>query len=107
MQHIVQIAFDFDDDKVTKSIEANVEKEVIKNITKEIEKEFFEKSYGYESGLKNVVTSVVKEVVEEKKDDIVKMASQMLCEKLFRSKAVKEADLEAVLNDKEESANAR
>ena len=60
MQHIVQIAFDFDDDKVVKSIEANVEKEVIKNITKEIEKEFFEKSYGCESGLKNVVTSVVK-----------------------------------------------
>lgn len=107
MQHIVQIAFDFDDDKVAKSIEANVEKEVIKNITRKIENDFFEKRYGNESGLKDVVTSVVKDVVEEKKDNIVKMASQMLCEKLFRSKAVKEAALEAVLNDNEETTNAK
>lgn len=101
MQHIVQIAFDFDDEKVTRSIEGNVEKEVIKNITREVEKDFIKKNYGNESGLKDVVTAVVKEVIETRKDDIVKMASQMLCDKLFRTKAVKEAALEAVLNDKE------
>lgn len=101
MQHILQIAFDFDDDKIKHSIEKNVESEVIKNITGEIKKEFIEKRYGNESGLKDVVTSVVKDVIETNKDDIVKMASQMLCDKLFRTKAVKEAALEAVLNDKE------
>lgn len=103
MQHIVQIAFDFDDEKVTKSIEKNVESEVIKNITGEVKREFIEKRYGNESGLKDVVAAVVKEVIEEKKDDIVKMASQMLCDKLFRTKAVKEAALEAVLNKEDGS----
>lgn len=103
MQHIVQIAFDFDDEKVTKSIEKNVESEVIKNITGEVKREFIEKRYGSESGLKDVVTSVVKEVIEERKDEIVKMASQMLCDKLFRTKAVKEAALEAVLNKEADS----
>lgn len=98
MQHIVQIAFDFDDEKIAKSIEKNVESEVIKNITGEVKKEFIDKRWGNESGLKDVVTAVVKDVIEEKKDDIVKMASQMLCDKLFRTKAVKEAALEAVLN---------
>lgn len=103
MQHIVQIAFDFDDEKVTKSIEKNVESEVIKNITGEVKREFIEKRYENESGLKDVVAAVVKEVIEEKKDDIVKMASQMLCDKLFRTKAVKEAALEAVLNKEDGS----
>lgn len=103
MQHIVQIAFDFDDEKVTKSIEKNVESEVIKNITGEVKREFIEKRYGNESGLKDVVAAVVKEVIEEKKNDIVKMASQMLCDKLFRTKAVKEAALEAVLNKEDGS----
>lgn len=101
MQHIVHIAFDFDDEKITRSIETNVEKEVIKNITGEIKREFIERRYGNESGLKDVVTSVVKDVIETNKDNIVKMASQMLCDKLFRTKAVKEAALEAVLSDKE------
>lgn len=103
MQHIVQIAFDFDDEKVTKSIEKNVESEVIKNITGEVKREFIEKRYGNESGLKDMVAAVVKEVIEEKKNDIVKMASQMLCDKLFRTKAVKEAALEAVLNKEDGS----
>lgn len=101
MQHILQIAFDFDDEKITRSIEENVEKEVIKNITGEVKREFIEKRYGNESGLKDVVASIVKDVIETKKDDIIKMASQMLCDKLFRTKAVKEAALEAVLNGKE------
>lgn len=40
MQHIVQIAFDFDDNKIRESIERNIENQIISNIQKQIEKEY-------------------------------------------------------------------
>ena len=43
MQHIIQLAFDFEDDKVRKSIEQNIENQVVKNIQNQIEKGYFEK----------------------------------------------------------------
>lgn len=101
MQHIVQIAFDFDDEKVAESIEKNVEDTVIKNIVGEIKDKYFAKKWGCDDSIGGLVKDAVKEIAESHTDEIVKSASKMLCDKLFRTKAVKETALETVLNARE------
>lgn len=101
MQHIVQIAFDFDDEKVTRSIEKNVEDTVIKKIEDEIKNNYFAHKWGNDAPMDALVKDTVRKIAEEHTGEIVKSASKMLCDKLFRTKAVKEAALETVLNAKE------
>ena len=48
MQHILSVAFDFDDERITKSIEGQVHKEVVDNITNEIKQIIYRKRWtGY------------------------------------------------------------
>lgn len=105
MQHIVNVAFDFDDKKVADSIEAQVHKEVVDNITEEVKKIIFEKQWRYSgkpydesdpAPLKKIVESKVSEVLEENKDFIVNGAIKMLADKLSKTKKVKEAMSELV-----------
>jgi len=102
MQHIVQIAFDFDDKKITGSIEKNVEDTVIKNIEDEIKNNYFAHKWGNDAPMDALVKDAVKEITEKHTEEIIKSASKMLCDKLFRTKAVKEAALESVLNARED-----
>lgn len=100
MQHIVNIAFDFDDEKVAGCIEDNVESTVIKNIEDEIKSKYFSKKWGNDDPISGLVKDSVNRIVEKHTDVIMDSASKMLCDKLFRTKAIKEAALETVLNAK-------
>lgn len=100
MQHIVNVAFDFDDQKVASSIEKQVEKEVVNNITEEVKKIIYEKRWGmygkpYDendpSPLKRMVSDIIIEVVEGNKDAIIDGAIKLLADKLSKTKRVKEA----------------
>lgn len=100
MQHIVNVAFDFDDKKIANSIENQVHKEVVDNITEEVKKIIFEKNWKYynkpydesnSSPLRKIVEDRVSEVLEENKDVIINGAIKMLADKLLRTKQVKEA----------------
>lgn len=100
MQHIVNVAFDFDDQKVASSIEEQVEKDVVNNITEEVKKIIYEKRWGmygkpYDendpSPLKRMVNSIISEVVEENKDVIIDGAIKLLADKLSKTKRVREA----------------
>lgn len=99
MQHIVNVAFDFDDKKITDSIEAHVHKEVVDNITEEVKNVIFEQKWGYRkcyddcnpAPLKRMIEDRVSEVLEENKDIIIDGAIKLLAEKLSRTKQVKEA----------------
>lgn len=99
MQHIVNVAFDFDDKRVTDSIESQVHKEVVDNITEEVKKVIFEKKWGYDkpydesnpSPLKQIVEDRVSEMLIENKDFIIDGAIKSLADKLARTKQVKEA----------------
>lgn len=98
MQHIVSVAFDFDDDRITKSIENQVHKEVVDNITNEVKQIIYRKRWTgcvYEKDdpepLKRMVESNVKNIIDSHQDQIIDMAASKLAESLRRSKAVKEA----------------
>ncbi len=100
MQHIIQFAFDFEDDKVRKSIEKNIENQIVSNIQKQIEKEYFEKRWG-ENPIDILVSTQVKDMVEEHKDEIIERTASLLCERLLRKKGVKEQVLGIVEENKE------
>lgn len=101
MQHIIQFSFDFEDDKVRKSIEQNIENQIVKNIQNQIEKGYFEKRWG-ENPIDELVSTQVKNIAEEHKDEIIERTARLLCEKLLRKKGVKEQILGIVEKNKEE-----
>ncbi len=96
MQHIVPIAFEFDDEAVKRHIEANAEKAIISKIETDVINHLFVSRYGS-------VISTARESLstwtEERfdaflgahKDEIVKAAGEYLGEKLARTKAGKAA----------------
>lgn len=97
MQHIINVAFDFDDEKVKASIENQVHKEVIDNITNEIKQNMYRKKWGgcgYDKDnpepLKNMIEKNVKDILEDHKEMIIEIAANKLADSLKRSKAVKE-----------------
>lgn len=102
MQHIIQFTFDFEDDKIRKSIEQNIENQIVTNIQEQIEKRYFEKRWG-ENPVDNLVSTQVKDVVEKHKDEIVERTARLLCERLLRKKGVKEQILGTIEENKEEN----
>ena len=98
MQHILSVAFDFDDERITKSIEGQVHKEVVDNITNEIKQIIYRKrwtGYVYEKEdpepLRKMVENNVKDIIDKHRNQIIDMAANKLADSLRRSKAVKEA----------------
>lgn len=97
MQHIVQIAFDFDDARITKHIESSVEQQVIQKITDDIEKQMFQSSSwtGREidptrDNLRLWVKTLIKEEFATYKDEIIAKAVKDIVDSTKRSKAFKE-----------------
>lgn len=66
MQHIVNIAFDFDDEKVKSNIEKTIEKQV-------------------------VAERIIRAIFLEHKDEIIEKAAYILADSFKRTKAWKEA----------------
>lgn len=93
MQHIIQFAFDFEDDKVRKSIEQNIENQIVSNIESQLNKQYFEKRWGY-NPVENMVSESVKKIMRENKDEIIKTTARMLCERLIRRKGFTDQVLE-------------
>lgn len=101
-QHIINVAFDFDDDKVRKTLEESAEKKVIDNLLTDIKKAICSKSdnyWGYNAkvtdenftdGLKVIVYDEIERVLLDNKDTIIKLAADKLAERLSKTKAAKE-----------------
>lgn len=93
MQHIIQFAFDFEDDKVRQSIEKNIENQIVTDIQKRIEKGYFEARWG-EKPVEGMVSESVKKIMSENKEKIIQTAARMLCERLVRRKGFADQVLE-------------
>ena len=94
--HVVNVAFDFDDDKVQKILEDSAEKKVIDELKEEVYRSLSKRSYGYgqyskEEILKSLAEESIDSFFEDYKNEIIQEAAKILAEKLVRSKAVKEA----------------
>lgn len=94
MEHIVQIAFDFDDERVRQTIENTVKKEVIDgiqaDITKTLLRNFGSWNNNKEGALVDLVRNEVGAFLGENKDVIVEAAAKNLAERLVKSKKGKE-----------------
>ena len=93
MQHIIQFAFDFEDDRVRKSIEENIEKQIVSNIESQLNEQYFEKRWG-DNPVESMVSESVKKIMSENKEEIIQTTARMLCERLIRRKGFAESVLE-------------
>lgn len=100
MQHVINIAFDFDDEKVTKIAESAIENDINSIIEKIIsdhlapEKTYY---YGWEKktdrsweALSKKIDDRIDAMINKHKDEIIEMASDKLVESYRRTKAWKE-----------------
>lgn len=94
MEHIVQIAFDFDDERVRQTIENTVKKEVIDGIQTDITKallhNFGSWNCSKESALVDLMRERTDNFLKENKDVILEAAAKNLSERLAKSKKGKE-----------------
>ena len=94
MEHIVQIAFDFDDERVRQTIENTVKKEVIDgiqaDITKALLRNFGSWNCSKESALVDLMRERTDNILKENKDVILEAAAKNLSERLAKSKKGKE-----------------
>lgn len=103
MQHIVNIAFDFDDQTIKKKIEEDAYNDILKMIREDIQKVIC--SMNYWSGkpnvndispLKEIVREEVRNVLAENKETIIQAAAEGLAESVKRTKKFKEAVNEVI-----------
>lgn len=94
MEHIVQIAFDFDDERVRQTIENTVKKEVIDGIQADITKTLLRNFGSWNSNKEGTLVDLVRErmdnFLKENKDVILEAAAKNLSERLAKSKKGKE-----------------
>lgn len=94
MEHIVQIAFNFDDERVRQTIENTVKKEVIDGIQADITKTLLRNFGSWNSNKEGALVDLVRErmdnFLKENKDVILEAAAKNLSERLAKSKKGKE-----------------
>ena len=97
MEHLITIAFDFDDKAVSDKIETTVAKEVTNKIVHDVEGRLFSKA-GWGAGkidpqrdsLSHFTESIVREFLDECRDAIIDKAAAILADSYKRTKAWKE-----------------
>lgn len=95
MEHIVQFAINFDDQKITEMVEKNAEKIIINDLEQKINDELFEsrhyRGHGDPSeGFQEWVKFRVDSFLEAHKQEIIDQAASYLAYKLSRTKAARE-----------------
>lgn len=98
MQHIFNIAVEFEDEHIQNMIYAKAEKEVIKKVILDVENAIYKHSCWNQNDSnernRQGVTQLIKDYTDQfftdNKDAIIKETSKMLADRLSRTKAVKE-----------------
>ena len=106
MEHIVQFGIGIDDEAIRKIIMEKAEQSILddlkKQIRTDIDNQIFVIDRGWYGkdykrvGLQDWVKDLVEKTLKDNKDQIIKMASERLADKISRTKAVKEAMTEKV-----------
>lgn len=91
MQHVVNIAFDFDDERVKKILEDTTVDKIQKDIREAVIDQLFEKRWGNKHAnpetdpLREWVKNMVRETLFENRDYICQLAAKELAESMKRS----------------------
>ena len=106
MEHIVQFGIGIDDDAIRKIIMEKAEKSIVEDLKKQIRTDIDNRIFVIDRGwhgkdykkvdLQDWVKDLVVKTLEDNKEQIIKMASEKLADKMSRTKAIKEAMVEKV-----------
>ena len=106
MEHIVQFGIGIDDEAIRKIIMEKAEKSITQDLMKQIRTDIDNQIFVIDRGwygkdykkvdFQDWVKDLVVKTLEDNKDQIIKMASERLADKMSRTKAVKEAMTEKV-----------
>lgn len=111
MEHIVQFGIGIDDEAIRKIIMEKAEKSIVEDLKKQIRTEIIREIfvcdtdwYGKERkiDLQDWVKDLVAKTLKDNKEQIIKMASDKLADKMSRTKAIKEAMTEKVRKEVKE-----
>ena len=110
MQHILNVAFDFDDEKINKRIEDNAYNDIIKLFYLDMQKVICQTRYsGYKkeiipddlSPLKAIIREEVRDMLLDNKNLIIREAADGLVDYIKRTKKFKETVGEIIESEKE------
>jgi len=88
MEHIIQFGVTIDDDAIKKRVESAAVKEIAEDLRNQI---FAINTWnGAIRGFNDTTESIVKNVFAEYKDEIIRLAAEMVADSMKRSKAYKE-----------------
>lgn len=106
MKHIVNIAFDFDDERVERILNESVEQQVRDEIKQDILNKIFDKQYDPRRGRLNAnptrdplqywVKDAVMTILKDSKEDICRAVAHEIVESMSKSKKWKEMIIEAI-----------
>lgn len=99
MQHIVQIAFDFDDDSVKKKVEDGCVDSIYKELKQDVIDGLYEKRWGdkhanVNNGLQSWVIQEVYEILTENKEHICELAAHEIVQSMNKSTKWKDKIIE-------------
>ena len=89
MEHILQFGISIDDKKIKSSVEDAAVKQLVQDLREQI---FVTNRWnGDINGLNTLTEDIVKDVFAEHKDEIIRMAAELVAESMKRTKKYKEA----------------
>ena len=89
-EHVVQVGFSFDEDKIVDTMCKSLEKKLSDEIEDGVRKNFFKKTDYYGNDIPSMAQWAMKVWLNDHKDEVIQETASMLVEKLLRTKAVKD-----------------
>ena len=89
-EHVVQVGFSFDEDKIIDSMCKSLEKKLSNEVEDGVRKEFFKKDDYWGSSIPSQAGEVMNAWLKDHKDEVIQETASMLVEKLWKTKAVKD-----------------
>lgn len=96
MEHIIQFAIGVDDDRIVKLVEDNASKQIIGDLKQQVANRIFSAYYCGQNAnpsrdkLSDLSVQIVSDFLKDNKDVIVERASELLADKMFKSKTMRD-----------------
>ena len=96
MEHVIQFAVGIDDDRIVNLVEENARKQIIGELKQQVANRIFSANYYDKNAdpsrdqLSEASVQIVSDFLKANKDTIVERASEILADKMFKSKTIRE-----------------
>lgn len=89
-EHVVQVGFSFDEDKIIDTMCKSLEKKLADEIEDGVRKQFFKGNDYWGNNIPSQASVVMRAWLDVHKDEVIQETASVLVEKLRRTKAVKD-----------------